>query len=1018
MTSRDCDRGRPRHRWGSRGIKAGLKSAGKLLEGLLKWLAPRGARQRFRPFFARLRDRHRRWAASHSALGLAIGGSAGDGGASPLRIVVLMANAADRARLAATVGGFWCRLEDPRDYHQQPGDYLAVPAASGTFLTADELRSAYLALCTEDLDLVIVSRGLDPAPAVRASGLRDATIVRADVRACLEERKPFPQGLRGRVLRSAGAATVADLPCSNLEALVGRPCSVHGQDFMTGITAGRTALRPRRSPRRLPLDRAPHADDRPVVLILPGLFAVGGVERNTVEVVRALAPAYRFVVATTEPLDPVRGSLHHQLCGLCEGVYDLGEIAAPAAHLELLEQLHARHGFDCVWIVNGSVWLSEHLARLRQTFADVPIIDQQVYDTAHGWISNYEKPEIHAFDRHVAINKRIADAFSGRFAIPAERVHLIYHAINDRKWENVARGPRCGDAVRSGWDVPDGVPLFGCIGRLTNQKQPLDFLDLARRAQADRVPGVFALVGDGELGDSCRQFVERHGLTNVRMPGFVSDPAEILAALDGLVITSAYEGLPIVSLEAMAVGVPILATDVGDLRLVGETHGSITLFAATDPAGRFEDFCRWCADLPHHTARAREAAAGVRAAFGVDVIASQYAALFAEALAVRRPAGGRRPPTADSAGVSIVIPTHNRSDLLETVLARYAEYMADLDCEIIVVDDGSTDGTRDVLERAARGDDRIRFTSLPNGGPARARNVGASMARKDVVLFVGDDIVPCDDRFIRTHARLHAARPDDGFAVLGKVVWPTDGSRAVTAVMRHIQGSGAEQFSYAYMTPYSEVDWRHFYTCNVSVKRRLVADWMEEGFSSDFPGAAFEDGEFAYRMHLRPPGLRIYFDPSSCGEHHHVHTVRSFIDRQFTVGMMAAIFIGKHPRAARQLNLQAVCKVMNRHRGSRESRDVGDLLSVIEGVKSLAFLLEARGGLGDAHWHTGFLLALFDMAMVQGFVAGRAAHSAAADAGYEYVLARFLQRIEPTAALEAVGLSGPITQLRNQLDAA
>jgi glycosyltransferase involved in cell wall biosynthesis/GT2 family glycosyltransferase len=828
----------------------------------------------------------------------------------------------------------------------------------------------------------------------------------------------LPQGLHGRVLRSAGAADATDLACSDVEAVVGRPCAVRGQAFVTGITTGCTAVGSQRGARRLPLDRAPHADGRPVVLILPGLFAVGGVERNTVEVMRALQPAYRFVVATTEPLDPVRGSLHHQLRGLCEGVYDLGEIAAPAAHLELLEQLDARHGFDCVWIVNGSVWLSEHLAGLRQAFADVPIIDQQVYDTTHGWISNYEKPEIRAFDRHVAINRRIADAFTGRFAIPAERVRLIYHAIDDRKWEEVARGPRRDNAVRSGWDVPDGVPLFGCIGRLTDQKLPLDFLDLARRAQADGVPGVFALVGDGELGDSCREFVNRHGLTNVRMPGFVEDPADLLAALDGLVITSAYEGLPIVSLEAMAVGVPILATDVGDLRLVGETHGSITLFAATDPAGRYDNFRHWRADMPRHAARAREAAAGVRAAFGVDVIASRYAALFAEALAVRRPAGGRRPPAADCASVSIVIPTHNRCDLLETVLARYAECMEDLDCEIIVVDDGSTDGTRDVLEHVARGDERIRFTTLPNGGPARARNVGASMARKDVVLFVGDDILPCDDRFLRTHARLHAAQPDEGFAVLGKVVWPTAGPGGVTAVMRHIQGPGAEQFSYAYMLPYSEVDWRHFYTCNVSVKRRLVADWMEDGFSSDFPGAAFEDGEFAYRMEQRPAGLRIYFDPSSRGEHHHVHTVRTFIDRQFTVGMMAAIFVQKHPRAARQLNLQAVSKAMDRHHGSGGSLDVGDLLSVIEGVKSLALLLEARGGLGDAHWHTGFLLALFDMVMVQGFVAGRAAHSGGADAGYEYVLSRFLQRIEPSAALEAVGLSGPIAQLRNHLEAA
>lgn len=167
---------------------------------------------------------------------------------------------------------------------------------------------------------------------------------------------------------------------------------------------------------------------------------------------------------------------------------------------------------------------------------------------------------------------------------------------------------------------------------------------------------------------------------------------------------------------------------------------------------------------------------------------------------------------------------------------------------------------------------------------------------------------------------------------------------------------------------------------------------MAEGFSSDFPGAAFEDGAFAYRMHLQPAGLPIYFEPSSRGEHHRVHTVRAFLDRQFTVGMMAAIFVGKHPQAARALNLHAMTNAMDRQRDTRGSLQVGDLLSVIEGITSLALLRAVRGGLGDAHWHPGFLQALREMVMLQGFVAGRAAHATGADAGYQYAIPRFRRR--------------------------
>jgi len=236
--------------------------------------------------------------------------------------------------------------------------------------------------------------------------------------------------------------------------------------------------------------------------------------------------------------------------------------------------------------------------------------------------------------------------------------------------------------------------------------------------------------------------------------------------------------------------------------------------------------------------------------------------------------------------------------------------------------------------------------------------------------------------------------------------------------MRHVQGASGEQFGYAHFRPYSILDWRFFYTCNVSVKRRIVADWKQDGFSNDFPSAAFEDIEFAYRMYQRRQGLRIYFDPASRGDHHHLHTVRTFIDRQFAAGLMAAVFVKKHPAVARDLALDKLIALMKRRRDLARGLCVADLLSVIEGAKSFALLLETRGGLGDAHWHTGFLQALFEMVTLQGFVAGWAPHALDADAGYEAVLSGFLRRIDPLAAIESPGLHEEIRRLNAALKAA
>jgi glycosyltransferase involved in cell wall biosynthesis/GT2 family glycosyltransferase len=692
----------------------------------------------------------------------------------------------------------------------------------------------------------------------------------------------------------------------------------------------------------------------------------------------------------------------------------------------MLATLHECHRFDCVWIVNGSPWLSRNLREVREIFADCAIVDQQVYDTVHGWISCYGDPAITSFDRHIAINSRIADAFVQRFGVAKDRVDLVYHAIDAEKWSRVSADADRRTKARAGQGGAAGARSFGFVGRLTEQKQPLDFLDLARQSLEAGSPDTFVVVGDGSLAPECHRYVQEHGLTNVRFVGFVEDPADTLLSLSGLVITSAYEGLPIVSLEAMAIGLPILATDVGDLRVVADTYGTgVSFFTADDADSRFRDFCRWAEALPRHAARAAERATEILGAFGAGVIAERYDAVFSRAMAARRAAIAAtatlprfvRSRSPDYASVSIVMPTFNRRDRLADVLDRYDEIGRGLDYELIVVDDGSTDGTGDLLESRSVGDPHVRFRTVRNGGPGRARNIGAAMASKEVILFVGDDIVPVDDRFVRTHARLHAMHRDTGFAALGKVVWPSEGSLDVTPVMRHIQGVGGEQFGYPFFRPYDFLDWRFFYTCNVSVKRHLVTDWEAEGFLSAFTDAAFEDVEFAYRMSRRPEGLRIYYDPAAVGEHHHRHGVQSFLDRQFSAGTMASVFVGHHPETADALGLSRLLAEMHGSRRTPECDRVAALLSVIEGAKSFGLLLESYGGLGNAVWHTPYLQAVFELAMQHGFVVAESARGADAERGYGRILERFLHRIEPILVTELPGARQFVEAVRSRLAA-
>lgn len=118
-------------------------------------------------------------------------------------------------------------------------------------------------------------------------------------------------------------------------------------------------------------------------------------------------------------------------------------------------------------------------------------------------------------------------------------------------------------------------------------------------------------------------------------------------------------------------------------------------------------------------------------------------------------------PDSTSPTVTVVVPTYNRADILgETLDSIAAQTFTDWEC--IVVDDGSTDRTSEVVARYCARDERFRCVRQENSSAARARNRGLSMARGDFVCFLdSDDLFAAD----RLEWQVRALR-DDPQAVL------------------------------------------------------------------------------------------------------------------------------------------------------------------------------------------------------------------------------------------------------------
>jgi GT2 family glycosyltransferase len=240
--------------------------------------------------------------------------------------------------------------------------------------------------------------------------------------------------------------------------------------------------------------------------------------------------------------------------------------------------------------------------------------------------------------------------------------------------------------------------------------------------------------------------------------------------------------------------------------------------------------------------------------------------------------------------ISVVVPTYNRLDVLPRVLdALEAQTISPGEFDVIVVDDGSSDGTASFLE-GYRPRFRFRGLSQANSGPAGARNRGVREAAGEIIAFLGDDTVP-EPEFLARHDEAHRARPGRKVAVLGYTTWPRE--RRVTPFLHHINEYGL-QFGYELIRDPESVPFNFFYTSNISLPRTALI--AHGSFDTTFPDAAWEDIELSYR--LSRSGYVIVYEPRAIVRHHHDITFASFRRRQERSGRAAAIFYRKHPELA------------------------------------------------------------------------------------------------------------------------
>ncbi len=226
---------------------------------------------------------------------------------------------------------------------------------------------------------------------------------------------------------------------------------------------------------------------------------------------------------------------------------------------------------------------------------------------------------------------------------------------------------------------------------------------------------------------------------------------------------------------------------------------------------------------------------------------------------------------------SVIIPAYNAERTIGQCLeALTSQTIARSDYQILVVDDGSTDGTAGIVDKHSG----IRLIRQGNAGPAAARNNGVSQAEAPVIVFTDSDCVP---------------QPD----WLEKMIGPLEADPNVTAVKgayRTKQHQIAARFvqleyedKYDLLRKRENIDFVDTYSA--AFRRDVFLQF--KGYDTSFKVACAEDVELSYRMHNA--GHRMIFAPQALVYHLHPATLAAYFRKKFKFAYWRMLAVRKNP---------------------------------------------------------------------------------------------------------------------------
>jgi glycosyltransferase involved in cell wall biosynthesis len=232
----------------------------------------------------------------------------------------------------------------------------------------------------------------------------------------------------------------------------------------------------------------------------------------------------------------------------------------------------------------------------------------------------------------IAVSSSIRDFLCQKENISTDKISVIYNSVDLLRF-SPKRNPRAQEEARHKWCLPTEALLVGGVGRLHYQKNFELFLEVAAGVCARLPQALFVIAGEGPEWTALVEISRKLGIASrVRFLGFVKDMPEFYQGIDLLLLTSHFEGTPLTVLEAMAMGNPVVVSQVdGAKEVLEDGQGGILV-----PPGNKDAFTKEVYRLLRdRSLRQRLSQAGqekIRRHFSAEAMVRQVEALYLQYL--------------------------------------------------------------------------------------------------------------------------------------------------------------------------------------------------------------------------------------------------------------------------------------------------------------------------------------------------------------------------------------------------